>query len=96
VTRSSVLLEDLGPSLPHGVAKVLAEDFPVECRVHPGVPGQDVERQLNAGYNESTELIHFIGNLQSATTQPNLARFAKSRVVLKFSRSEPQDSDIPY
>ena len=87
-------MEDLGPSLPHGVVKVLAEDFPVECRVHPGVPGQDVERQLNAGYNESTELIHFLGNFQSAITQPNLARFAKSLVVLNFSLPVLFDSCI--
>ena len=73
---------------------MLAEDFPVECRVHPGVPGQDVERQLNAGYNESTELIHFIGNFQSVITQPNLAQFSKSRVVLNFSLPVLQDSRI--
>ena len=43
VTRSPILLEDVGPCLRHGVTEVLGEDFLVEVLVHLLVPGEDVE-----------------------------------------------------
>ena len=40
------------------------------------------------------DFVNFIGNFQSVITQPNLAQFSKSRVVLNFSLPVLQDSRI--